>query len=82
MTKQRSLFDVTPERAAEIMRRYGFVPAGEQERAEREKRRIELLDREPIPFEPTPPELKIERQQNLARRLLESVSSGFYSNLK
>lgn len=69
MTVFRDLFHVSPERAAEIMRKHGFVPLGEEQAAVVEKVKAEAAEREPLPFVETPDELKVERMANLQRRL-------------
>lgn len=71
MTKD--LFDVTPERVAEIMRQHGFIPSTERPAAEIETRKAEVLNRTAsLPYTDASPDLKAQRIANLKRRLAHS----------
>jgi len=61
-----TLFEITPERARQISRQRGFLTADERAQLEREQR----ANREPLPYVPTPEELKRERMATLERRLM------------
>lgn len=62
----RSLFDVTPERAAEIRRKLGFLTLEERDK---QQHLDEAANRPPTPYVETPEHLKRERAETLRRRL-------------
>lgn len=58
----RTLFEVTPERAASIRRGLGY-------RTPEERAREATSEREPLPFVETPDDVKRARAEALQRRL-------------
>lgn len=71
-----TLFEITPQRARETMRKLGFLT--EVERAEQE--RIERAQRPPTPVSATPDDVKRARAEALARRLREAQHRSHYDN--
>lgn len=71
-----TLFEITPQRARETMRRLGVLT--EAERAEQE--RIERAQRTPTPVIATPDDVKRARAEALARRLREAQQPSHYDN--
>lgn len=73
----KSLFEITPERAAAALKRLGFLTADERAKQEREQR----ANGPPLPYVETPDHLKRERAEALERGLARAAAQrDFYAD--